>query len=156
MTHRTSTQWTHATAVVLRETGLLLRGGSGAGKSALSMELLAEARRRGEFASLVGDDRVALENCKGRLIARPHRAISGSVEVRGAGIVSVAFERGAVIRGLVELATAEEEVDQARRTELQWELEEICGVLVPTLPLERRDWLSRVKIALFLQHLESR
>ena len=154
MTCGSLTQWTHANAVVLGETGLLLRGGSGAGKSALSMELLAEARRKGEFASLVGDDRVALENRNGRLIARPHSAIRGSIEVRGAGIVSVAFERGAVIRGLVELATVEE-VDRTRRTELQWELEEICGVLVPTLLLERRDWLRRVKIALFLQHLES-
>jgi HPr kinase/phosphorylase len=150
-----STQWTHANAVVLRETGLLLRGGSGAGKSALSMELIAEARRKGEFASLVGDDRVALENRNGRLIARPHSAICGSIEVRGDGIASVPFERGAVIRGLVELATVEE-VDRTRRTELQWEPEEICGVLVPTLLLKQREWSSRVKIALFLQHLESR
>jgi len=155
MTCEKSKQWTHANAVVLRETGLLLRGASGAGKSALSMELLAEARRNGEFASLVGDDRIALENRNGRLIARPHVAITGSIEVRGAGIASVAFERGAVIRGLVELAAGEDE-EWTRRTELLREPEEICGLLVPTLLLKRRDWLSLVKIALFLQHLESR
>jgi len=155
MTAESSTQWTHANAVVLREMGLLLRGSSGSGKSALSLELIAEARRNGEFASLVGDDRIALENRNGRLIARPHSAITGSIEVRGAGIASVAFERSAVIRGLVQLAEVED-VEWTRPTELQWEPEEICGLLVPRVLLKRRDSLSRVKITLFLQHLESR
>jgi HPr kinase/phosphorylase len=155
MTCGSLTQWVHANALVLRETGLLLRGGSGAGKSALSMELIADARRNGEFASLVGDDRIALENRSGRLIARPHNAIKGSIEVRGAGIVSVPFERSAVIRGLVELA-AMEEVDPGRPTELQWALEEICGLSVPRLLLKQRDGLGCIKISLFLQHLEAR
>ena len=155
MTCASLMQWMHANALVLRETGLLLRGGPGTGKSALSMELIADSRRRGEFASLVGDDRIALENCSGRLIARPHIAIRGSIEVRGAGIVSVAFERSAVIRGLVELA-AMEEVDPGRPTELRWPLEEICGLSVPRLVLKRRDGLGCLKIALFLQYLESR
>jgi len=148
-------QWTHANAIVLRDCGLLLRGGPGAGKSALSMELIADARRKGEFASLVGDDRIALENRSGRLIARPHVAIRGSIEVRGAGIVSVPFERGVVIRGLIELA-ATEEVDPGRPTELSWESEEICGLSVPRLALKQRDGLGWIKIALFLQHLEER
>jgi len=155
MTCASLTHWMHANALVVRETGLLLRGGSGAGKSALSMELIARARRNGEFASLVGDDRIALENRSGRLIARPHNAIRGSIEVRGAGIVSVPFERGAVIRGLVELA-AMEEVDPGRPTELRWVPKEICGLSVPRLVLKQREGLGCIKISLFLQYLESR
>ncbi|MFY9657372.1 MAG: HPr kinase/phosphatase C-terminal domain-containing protein [Methylocystis sp.] len=155
MTGLRSTQWTHANAVVLRETGVLLRGDSGSGKSALSLELIAEARGKGEFASLVGDDRIALENRNGRLIARPHSVIKGLIEVRGAGILSLACERGAVIRGVVDLS-AEERIGGFRQAEVKWEAEEICGLMVPMLVLERRDWLSRIKIGLFLQHLEAR
>ena len=154
MTCVSPTQWMHANALVLRETGLLLRGGPGTGKSALSMELIADARKRGEFASLVGDDRIALENRSGRLIAWPHIAIRGSIEVRGTGIVSVPFERGAVIRGVVELA-AREEVDPGRPTELRWAREEICGLSVPRLVLKQRDQMGWIRIALFLQHLEA-
>jgi HPr kinase/phosphorylase len=155
MTGLRSTQWTHASAVVLRETGVLLRGDSGAGKSAMSLELIAEACGKGEFASLVGDDRIALENRNGRLIARPHSAIKGSIEVRGAGIISLAFEPSEVIRGVVDLS-AEGRFGGLRQTEVKWEAEEICGLMVPMLMLERRDWQSRIKISVFLQHLESR
>jgi HPr kinase/phosphorylase len=155
MTRSRLTQWTHANAVVLRETGLLLRGDSGAGKSALSLELIAEARGKGEFASLVGDDRVALENHNGRLIARPHSAIKGSIEVRGAGLVSLAFEHGAVIRGVVDLSE-KDPIRDVRPTQVTWEAEDICGLTVPMLVLERRDWQSRIKIGLFLQHLGAR
>ncbi|BDV40642.1 HPr kinase [Methylocystis bryophila] len=145
----------HANALVLREMGLLLRGGSGAGKSALSMMLVAEARLKGEFACLVGDDRIALENRNGRLIARPHIANRGLIEVRGIGIVSVPFESGAVIRGLVDLSSSEGN-GPGRPAELRREYEEICGLPVPKLVLEMRDGLDRVKISLFLQYLESR
>ena len=147
--------WTHANAIVLRETGLLLRGDAGAGKSALSLELIAEARGKGEFASLVGDDRISLENRNGRLIARPHAAIKGSIEVRGAGITSLEFEPSAAIRGVVSLSAKQRSGD-VRRTEVEWEAEEICGLKLPLLVLEWRDWQSRIKIGLFLQHLEAR
>ena len=155
MTGLRSTQWTHANAVVLRETGLLLRGDSGAGKSTLSLELITETRGKGEFASLVGDDRIALENRNGRLIARPHSAIKGSIEVRGAGIIPFAFEPSAVIRGVIDLSK-KEGIGDVRLTEIEWEAEEICGLRVPMLVLELRDWASRIKIGLFLQYLEAR
>ena len=51
--------WTalHATALVVGESGVLLRGPSGAGKSSLALALIWAARERAVFAALIADDR---------------------------------------------------------------------------------------------------
>lgn len=90
----------HATAVVIGETGVLIRGGSGSGKSTLARQLLERAARAGRFARLVGDDRVTLASAHGRVVAHAVPAIAGLLEVRGVGIVTVPFLPSAVI-GLV-------------------------------------------------------
>ena len=93
----------HATALAIGEAGILIRGPSGAGKSRLALELIAEASRRGLFAQLVGDDRVALDSRAGRLVARGHPAIAGQIESRGEGILHVAYERATVIRLVLDM-----------------------------------------------------
>ncbi|MCF3933671.1 HPr kinase/phosphatase C-terminal domain-containing protein [Acuticoccus sp. M5D2P5] len=76
----------HATTVALGESGVLIRGASGAGKSALALALLADWHAKGRFSRLVADDRTALSAAHGRLIARAPSAIAGAMEVRGLGI----------------------------------------------------------------------
>jgi HPr kinase/phosphorylase len=93
----------HATAVVIGEAGVLIRGVSGAGKSALAVALIGEAVARGLFSRLVGDDRVSLAVAGERLSARPHPAIRGLLETRGIGIVTVDSEPAAVLRLVVDL-----------------------------------------------------
>ncbi|MEA2839909.1 MAG: hypothetical protein QOF41_1239 [Methylobacteriaceae bacterium] len=93
----------HATALAIGEAGLLIRGRSGSGKSRLTLELLEEAGRRGLFARLVGDDRVAIARRGGRLIARGHPRIAGQIESRGDGILELAHEEAVVIRLVVDL-----------------------------------------------------
>jgi HPr kinase/phosphorylase len=94
----------HAAAVVVGERGVLMRGVSGSGKSSLALAVVEAAAQRGHFARLVADDRVLIEHCHGRLIARPHPAIAGRVERRGQGVEAVGFEPAVVLGCLVDLA----------------------------------------------------
>jgi serine kinase of HPr protein (carbohydrate metabolism regulator) len=93
----------HANAVVLGEAGVLIRGPSGSGKSALSHAVINLAHSRGHFASLIGDDRIGLQVSGGRIIASGHPAIAGQIELRGSGIARIPYEKQAVIRLLADL-----------------------------------------------------
>ncbi len=93
----------HASAVLIGGRGILLRGASGAGKSILALDLLAEAARRGLDAALVADDRTVLQPTHGRLIARAATTLAGRAELRGLGIVEVAHEPAMVVALVVDV-----------------------------------------------------
>ncbi|MBM3562910.1 MAG: aldolase [Alphaproteobacteria bacterium] len=121
---RQAPAYLHANALVLGEFGLLLRGPAGAGKSTLTLQLIADWRAPGAFAALVADDRVALEARNGRLIARPHPSIRGMIEARGVGILRVDYEPACVLRAVIDLLAADESPkrypeQEDRRTALQ-------------------------------------
>jgi serine kinase of HPr protein (carbohydrate metabolism regulator) len=73
----------HATALVLADRGVLIRGDSGSGKTALALELFARARTAGLFAALVCDDQVPLSVLGNRLVGFAATPLAGLVEVRG-------------------------------------------------------------------------
>ena len=93
----------HASAVLVGETAVILRGASGAGKSALALALIAAASAHGLFARLVADDRVFVSHVGGRLIVAPHPAIAGRIERRFVGIATVPHENEAVAGLVVDL-----------------------------------------------------
>ncbi len=95
----------HASCVLVGEAGVLIRGASGFGKSALAHMLLTEAAQRGGFACLVCDDRVRVERRSGRLLARAVSPLQGRLEVRGVGLLAVAHETAAVVRLVVDCLT---------------------------------------------------
>lgn len=70
-----------ASCVALGARGVLIEGPSGAGKSSLALALIDRG------AALVGDDGVLLEARGGELIASPHPAIRGKLEVRNLGLL---------------------------------------------------------------------
>ncbi len=94
----------HATAVIYRESGVLILGASGSGKSALALAVLALARMSDRFGALIGDDRVWVRAMGGRLIASGARHMAGLIERRSAGMESAPSELAAVIRLFVELS----------------------------------------------------
>lgn len=73
----------HASCVALgADRGLLLIGTSGAGKSALALQLMALG------AELVADDRTEVTAIDGGLYASSPPTISGLIEARGIGILT--------------------------------------------------------------------
>lgn len=93
----------HATAVVHGESGVLILGPSGSGKSVLALALMARASATGAFSALIGDDRIFVNQAHGRLIARGAANMAGVIERRTAGLITVRHEPAAVVRLAVEL-----------------------------------------------------
>lgn len=93
----------HATAVEIDGSGVLLIGGSGAGKSDLALRLISNKN-----AVLVADDRVDLKAENGRLVASAPKNIEGLLEVRGVGIVKMPFKPSATIELVVAAASNED------------------------------------------------
>ena len=115
-----------ASAVVFRGAGILIRGAPGTGKSTLALMLIEDGGR------LVGDDRVHLSACHGRIIASGHGAVPGQIELRGRGLVERPFEPSVVIRLVVDLALPDQierlpEPDALRAT--------LLGVSLPCQPV---------------------
>jgi HPr kinase/phosphorylase len=125
-----TTTTVHASAVLVGARAVLIRGPSGSGKSRLALGLIEAARTALlPFARLVADDRVELEAVNGRLLVRPAAALAGLLEVRGVGLMRVAYEPSAVVGLVVDLADAEAQrlPDTAGRTA------KISGIDLPRL-----------------------
>jgi HPr kinase/phosphorylase len=120
----------HASAVLAGNFAVLIRGAEGAGKSRLALALIAAAQTGLlRFARLVGDDRVHLEACNGRLLVRPARDLAGLIEVRGIGIRRLDYEPVAIVGLVVDLAAEDaERLPSSNDTVL-------AGVRVPRLAL---------------------
>ena len=93
----------HATALIVGEAGVLIRGPSGSGKSGLALALLALADDRQLFARLIGDDRVLIHLKNQRILAIGAPNMRGLIERRGYGIVRASAEPCAIIRLVVDL-----------------------------------------------------
>jgi HPr kinase/phosphorylase len=89
----------HANCLMVEKKGVLILGGSGAGKSDLALRLIDEGAR------LVADDRVELYLARGRLKARAPKSIAGLMEVRGLGVIALPFAPSTELALAVKLGT---------------------------------------------------
>jgi HPr kinase/phosphorylase len=123
----------HASAVMVGDRAVLIRGPSGSGKSRLAFDLLL-AGRTGQIAPamLVGDDRVHLAVHGDRLVVRPSQRLAGLIEIRGLGIRRCAFTAEAMVGLVVDLAAQD-----AERLPPPEALQAfIHGVRIPRIPVE--------------------
>jgi HPr kinase/phosphorylase len=121
----------HASAVLVGDRAVLIRGPSGSGKSRLAFDLIL-AGRSGQIppAVLVGDDRVYLNAGKGQLVVRPARELAGLIEIRGLGIRRCDFAAEAVVGVVVDLHAADAERLPAPATLRT----QISGIELPRIP----------------------
>jgi HPr kinase/phosphorylase len=94
-------QIVHAGCVAWQGRGVLILGHSGAGKSALALQLMAYG------ADLVADDRTELHAEGDALTAIPPATIAGLIEARGVGLLCAAFVPRAEIALVVDLDQTE-------------------------------------------------
>jgi HPr kinase/phosphorylase len=97
-----SVETIHGCAVAVGSHGLLILGESGAGKSSLAARMLADW----PFGKvrLVADDRVRLSRHGAHIVARPHPAIAGQMELRGYGIVTADALDAVIIHGVIQFS----------------------------------------------------
>jgi HPr kinase/phosphorylase len=126
------------------DSGVLIIGKSGAGKSDLALRLI----ERG--AILVSDDRTELMLTGGSLIARAPANIRGLIEVRGLGIVAVPFAPKVRVALAVSLDGSKTRLPQREDYKAPWDL----SVPLPLLRLAAFDPSAPAKILLAVAAFE--
>ena len=119
----------HATCVDVNGSGVLIVGHSGSGKSSLAINLLALGSK------LVADDQCVLvkKNKKFRVF-KP--ALPNSIEIRGAGLVSVPM----VVETSLDWVVNMDEAEKERMPDLRFT--EIDGYKIPTVFGKNMDDLA--------------
>jgi serine kinase of HPr protein (carbohydrate metabolism regulator) len=122
----------HASAVLVGDRAVLIRGPSGSGKSRLAFDLI-QCGRSGQLpkAVLVGDDRVHLATVDGQLLVRPAAALAGLIEIHGLGIRRCNHAEQAIVGLIVDLAAT----DAARLPVPEALHIQIDGVKLPRIPV---------------------
>ena len=122
----------HASAVLVGNHAVLIRGPSGTGKSRLAFDLIL-AGRAGQIPHcvLIGDDRVQLQASKGQLVVRPARELAGLIEIRGLGIRRCDFAEEAIVGLVVDLRA----VDAERLPPPEALTTSISGMEIPRIPV---------------------
>jgi HPr kinase/phosphorylase len=120
----------HASAVLVGDRAVLIRGPSGSGKSRLAFDLIL-AGRSGQIppAILVGDDRVHLDTSGGNLMVRPAVELAGLIEIRGLGIRRIDHASEAVVGLVVDLVAP----DAERLPPPEAQSTRLSGVLIPRI-----------------------
>lgn len=106
----------HASCVSIQNSGVLILGPAGSGKSSLAIQLIALG------ASLVADDRTEVFEKKGAVIATCPKSISGLIEARGIGILRLLPQAHTELVLVVDLGQTETDRLPMRRHV------SICGV----------------------------
>ena len=130
----------HATAVMIEEKGVLLRGPSGSGKSDLALRLIDDG------AVLIADDRTALTHRDGTVVAQCPASIAGQLEVRGIGIVDLPYIAEATLSMIVDLVSS----DQVDRLPVR-RMEELLGCRISSITVAPFEASAPAKIKMAIR-----
>ncbi|WDR06909.1 hypothetical protein PSQ90_05525 [Devosia rhodophyticola] len=122
----------HGTGLMLGQTGILVRGPSGSGKSVLALALLERWEMMGKLALLISDDQVLLNAGHGHLQMQAPASIAGKMELRGRGIVSRPMLESAPLHLVIDLVETLERMPPEEAFAV-----ELLGVGVARAPVAR-------------------
>ena len=120
-----------------RDSLTVITGLSGSGKSSLALKLMHMHE-----ATLIADDRLWVTRADAGLTLTPHKALAGLIELRGLGLLRMAFERHTPLALVVDLVARQDvprlaEADYFTAFELR----------VPKLSLHAHDTATPLAIA---------
>jgi len=131
----------HATTVARDGRAVLISGPSGSGKSDLALRLLDCG------FTLVSDDQTIVRRDGDRLLASAPTTIAGKLEVRGIGIVEVAYVADVPVALLVELSGDIQRLPDDSR------LRPIMGLDVPIVGIDAMAASAASKVSLALDQM---
>ena len=125
---------THASAVMVGDRAVLIRGPSGSGKSRLAFALIL-AGRAGQIpaTTLIGDDRIILSSNNGRLYAQGVSELAGMIEIYGLGIRTCDSTAAGTVAVVIDLAAK----DAARLPPPKALKTAVEGVELPRIPVAK-------------------
>jgi HPr kinase/phosphorylase len=122
----------HASCVAFGNKAVLIRGKPGSGKSDLVLQLIDSQgyglRKKLLQAKLVADDQVILLREKDFVFASPPKNLSGKLEIRGRGIVTVSHRKKAKLCLVIDLKAKAEITRMPEPSDL---ITDILGVQFP-------------------------
>jgi HPr kinase/phosphorylase len=144
----------HASCVAFGNKAVLIRGKPGSGKSDLVLQLIdAQGYGLGAKllqAKLVADDQVVLLRNKGSVFASPPQILSGKLEIRGRGIVTVSHRKKAKLYLVIDLRS---QVEITRMPERDDMITDILGVHFPLQCVDPTAPSAAARIRSFLSEL---
>ncbi len=145
----------HATCVAFGRFGVLIRGPSGCGKSSLALRLIdGQGYGIGPNilkAKLVADDQVMVDRKGLNVSASTSAALTGRLEIRGLGIVTLDHLKAVNLRLVVDLLPIK---DIPRMPELAEARVELLGVVLPRLYLDAQTADAAAKLRAAVVHLK--
>ncbi|WP_455476048.1 HPr kinase/phosphatase C-terminal domain-containing protein [Bartonella sp. B17] len=98
----------HANCLQIEGKGLLIIGPSGSGKSTITLSLLDRAEWSKREAKLISDDYTMLCVKNQKLYGHTPENLQGGIEIRGAGLYTIEFEKQTVIDCVILLGSGYE------------------------------------------------
>lgn len=134
----------HASAVAVGDSGVLIRGKAGSGKSSLALALIDDPKANGQ---LIADDQVHLVRSATGITIHPAPRTAGLIEMRGIGIVPMPHRDAARLALVVDLVPAAE---CPRMPEAGERVAAVLGQEIArlALPIGAHDGSLRVRTAL--------
>ncbi|MDC3176171.1 HPr kinase/phosphatase C-terminal domain-containing protein [Alphaproteobacteria bacterium] len=134
----------HATSVAIQDSGIMILGSSGSGKSDLALRLIDAG------ATLISDDLTVCKKVRNDIFLYCKKNICGKIEVRGMGIFTVPFIEEIKLKLVVKMT---EEIGERFPSKVN--THKILGKYFPRIDISKNDISANAKINLKIFELRN-